>query len=86
MAGLCLCTTDLPEIAALIREYELGVTVPTLNEAAIAAAINGLDRQRIDYHKRNALIAARELCWERESERLIGAYGALLKRTALHPA
>jgi glycosyltransferase involved in cell wall biosynthesis len=86
MAGLCLCTTDLPEIAALIREYELGVTVPTLNEAAIAAAINGLDRQRIDYHKRNALIAARELCWERESERLIGAYGALLKRTALHAA
>lgn len=86
MAGLCLCTTDLPEIAALIREYELGVTVPTLNEAAIAAAINGLDRQRIDYHKRNALIAARELCWERESERLIGAYGALLKRTALHTA
>jgi glycosyltransferase involved in cell wall biosynthesis len=80
MAGLCLCTTDLPEIAALIREFELGVTIPTLSAAAIATAINGLDRQRIDYYKRNALIAARELCWERESERLINAYSGLLRR------
>jgi glycosyltransferase involved in cell wall biosynthesis len=80
MAGLCLCTTDLPEIADLIREHELGVTISTLDAAAIAAAINGLDRQRIDYYKQNALIAARELCWEQESERLISAYGALLRR------
>jgi len=80
MAGLCLCTTDLPEIADLIRRYELGVTVSTLDAAAIATVINSLSRERIDDYKRNSLAAARELCWERESERLVKAYDALLDR------
>jgi glycosyltransferase involved in cell wall biosynthesis len=83
MAGLCLCMTELPEIAGLIREYELGVTIPTLDPAAIAVAINRLDRDRIDNHKRNALIAARELCWERESEKLLASYAACLRQPGL---
>jgi glycosyltransferase involved in cell wall biosynthesis len=83
MAGLCLCTTELPEIAALIDRYGLGATVPTLEAAAIAAAINSLDRERIDVCKRNALNAARELCWEQESERLLAAYRPLLPQPAL---
>jgi glycogen(starch) synthase len=83
MAGLCLCTTELPEIAGLIREYELGVTIPMPDPAAIAVAINSLDRDRIDNHKRNALIAARELCWEEESEKLLASYAALLRQPGL---
>ena len=27
MAGLTLCATDLPEMARLIKEYDLGVTI-----------------------------------------------------------
>ena len=57
MAGLCLCTTDLPEIAAIIEQYELGVTVPVLDGSSIAWAINGLGRDRIDACKLNALQA-----------------------------
>jgi glycosyltransferase involved in cell wall biosynthesis len=83
MAGLCLCTTELPEIAGLIREYDLGVTIPTPDPAAIAVAINSLDRDRIDDYKRNALIAARELCWERESEKLLASYAACLRQPGL---
>jgi glycosyltransferase involved in cell wall biosynthesis len=86
MAGLCLCTTDLPEIGDLVRHFELGATIPTLDASAIATAINGLDRELIDDCKRNSLIAARELCWERESERLVSAYRALLRQDALHAA
>jgi glycogen synthase len=78
MAGLALCTTDLPEMAALIREYDLGVTIAVVEPKAIAAAINALDPDRIDRFKRNALAAARELCWERESQRLVAAYAAAL--------
>ena len=74
MAGLALCTTDLPEMARLIREYDLGVTIAAVEPNAIAAAVNALDPDRIDRFKRNALRAARELCWERESERLVAAY------------
>jgi glycosyltransferase involved in cell wall biosynthesis len=82
MAGLCLCTTDLPEIAAIVEQYEVGVTIPRCAPAAIAGAINGLDRDRIDWCKKNALRAARELCWERESESLIERYAALVPQPA----
>jgi glycosyltransferase involved in cell wall biosynthesis len=41
---------------------------------AIAAAINTLDKISIDRHQRASLLAARTLCWERESEMLVSAY------------
>ncbi|MFL5269736.1 MAG: glycosyltransferase [Stellaceae bacterium] len=80
MAGLALCVTDLPEMARLLREHDLGVTFPRVDPEMIAAAINDLHPAAIDRYKRNALRAARELCWERESERLVAAYGAALAR------
>jgi glycosyltransferase involved in cell wall biosynthesis len=85
MAGLALCTTDLPEMARLIRQYELGVTIAAVEPEAIAAAINALEPDCIDCYKRNALVAARELCWERESQRLVGAYGAALAQSLRQP-
>ena len=78
MAGLALCTTELPEMARLIKEYDLGVTIAAVEPEAIAAAVNALDPVRIDRFKRNALAAARKLCWECESERLVDAYAAVL--------
>jgi glycosyltransferase involved in cell wall biosynthesis len=78
MAGLALCLTDLPEMARLVRGYNLGVTFGNVDPQSIAAAINALDPVSIDRYKRNALEAARELCWERESERLVSAYEAVL--------
>jgi len=83
MAGLALCTTDLPEMARLIKEYDLGVTIAAVEPNAIAAAVNSLDPSRIDRFKRNALRAAGELCWERESERLVAAYRAALAQSRL---
>jgi glycosyltransferase involved in cell wall biosynthesis len=80
MAGLALCITDLPEMARLLREHDLGVTFPRVDVEMIAAAINSLEPGAIDRYKRNALRAARELCWERESERLVAAYGVALAR------
>jgi glycosyltransferase involved in cell wall biosynthesis len=82
MAGLALCLSDLPEMALLVREYELGVTFRSAEPGAIAAVINAFDPASIDRYKRNALAAARELCWERESERLVRAYEAVLDSTA----
>jgi glycosyltransferase involved in cell wall biosynthesis len=79
MAGLAICTTDLPEMSNLIRQYELGVTIVAAAPKAIASAINTLEPDRIDQFKRNALKAAHELCWERESERLARTYGAVLE-------
>lgn len=82
MAGLAICVTELPEMAQLVRRYNLGVTIPRLAPDAIAETINRLDPRNIDHYKRNALAAARELCWERESARLVAAYDAALRQTA----
>jgi len=81
MAGLALCVSDLPEMARLIRDYELGVTFPSIDREAIAAAVNALDPQSIDHYKGNALAAASQLCWERESKHLVNAYRTTLLRT-----
>jgi len=86
MAGLALCLTDLPEMARLVREYELGITFRSAEPGEIAAAINALDPGSIDRYKRNALAAAHEFCWERESERLVKAYEALIDRAVLQAA
>lgn len=73
MAGLALCVSDLPEMTALLRQYELGRLIPRVTPEAIAAAINGFDRAGIDACKAHALEAAKALNWEAEADRLFAA-------------
>ena len=82
MAGLALCVSDLPEMARLVDEHQLGVLIPSLDPAVIAEAINRLNREQIDAFKHNALAAAEELCWEQESKRMVNAYRNLLPEAA----
>jgi hypothetical protein len=78
MAGPALCTTDVPEMARLIRHCDAGVTLAEAESQAMAAAINALDADRIDRFKHHAA-AAGELCWERNLERLVAAPAAALQ-------
>jgi len=78
MAALCLCVSDLPEMGRLVRQHDVGRTFPAVEAGVIAAAINGFDRESIDRCKTNAAVAARSLCWERESEALVAAYRGVL--------
>lgn len=73
MAGLALCVSDLPEMARVLRAFDLGVLIADLEPRSIAAAVNGLDDESLERYRRNALTAARELCWEREAEGLVTA-------------
>lgn len=73
MAGLALCVSDLPEMTALLRQHDLGRSIPDVTPQAIAAAINGFDRASIDLHKRHALEAAKLLNWEAEADRFFAA-------------
>jgi asparagine synthase (glutamine-hydrolysing) len=79
MAGLALCVSDLPEMARLVRQYDLGVLVPECEERAIADAINGLDRERIDAMKRKSIAAAAELNWETEQHQMLSLYEELFR-------
>ena len=78
MAGLALCVSNLPEMALLLKRHDLGLLVPDLSPAAIATQLNSLDRNRIDCYKRNALAAARQLNWEKESEKLLARCTSLV--------
>jgi len=73
MAGLALCVSDLPEMSALLREHNLGRSIPTVTPVAIAAAINGFDRAGIEHHKARALEAARTLNWDIEGAHYFAA-------------
>lgn len=70
-AGLVLCVSDLPEMRELVDRFALGTCVRSGMPADIAAAINALSLEPLDDLKRNALAAARELCWEQESGKLL---------------
>jgi glycosyltransferase involved in cell wall biosynthesis len=79
MAGLAVCVSALPEMAAVVRGHDLGVLVEGMEPEKIAAAINSPDRARVDEFKRNAVKAAAELNWEAESPQLIAAYDRALR-------
>jgi glycosyltransferase involved in cell wall biosynthesis len=78
MGGLALCVSDLPEMARIVRKYDLGVTISATEPEAIATAINGLDRNRVNLYKENSLAAARMLNFETEGAQLVSAAKAVL--------
>ncbi len=73
-ARLALCVGDVPEMAKLVRDHDLGVLVADASPPSIAAKINSLTHQRIDQHKLKVHSAARRLSWEMEAEVLGKAY------------
>lgn len=79
LAGLALVVSDLPEMARLVREHDLGVLVPECEEESIARVINSLDRESIDEMKRHSLAAAKELNWDAEKERMMSLYREILE-------
>ena len=82
MAGLALCITDLPEMAAIVRAHKAGELIPAVSPEAIAAAISRLDRPAIDACKRRALAAARELNWENEGRGFLAACREAVRASA----
>lgn len=74
-ARLALCVADLPEMARLVKENNLGVLVRKVTPASIAEQINGLTRDKIDAYKRASMTAAKKLSWENEAEVMLRAYG-----------
>lgn len=69
MAGLALCVSDLPEMSALVKKFDLGLLVEKYDPSDIAQALNSMTRADIDRWKKNALVAAEELNWEQEAQR-----------------
>jgi glycosyltransferase involved in cell wall biosynthesis len=77
-ARLALCVSDLPEMARLVREHDLGVLVPEPSPEGIAAALNALDRKAIDRFKRRSDDAAAVLNWDVEKQVMLRLYDRIV--------
>lgn len=71
-AGIPIIATSLPEIKKIIDKYNVGILIDDPSPEEIAHVVNELKNNKILYNKlkENAKIAAPELSWENEKEKL----------------
>ncbi len=74
-ARLALCVADLPEMARLVKEHDLGILVPKITPESIAQQINSLTREKINAFKHASMKAAQVLSWQSEAAVMLRAYG-----------
>ena len=83
MSGLPVLTSSLESIAEIVKDYQVGQIVSSLEPQALAAAINTIvaDHDALAHMSCNALKAAQsEFCWEQESSKLIHFYRDIQQR------
>ncbi len=75
-ANVPVLVSDFPEMGALVKKYGIGLTTLSRDPEEVAGLINLMltDKIKIKLWKNNLREAAKELCWEKESEKLIGLY------------
>jgi hypothetical protein len=59
-----------PEMKTLVMEYVCGFVAEEFSVDSMAKTLNNLSISDIDIAKRNSSRAAKELCWEQESQKL----------------
>jgi len=72
-AGVPVVATDLPEVAAIVRQYEAGIVLPTPEPEGLARAITALltDEQHLSRLRANATFAGRDLDGVKELRTLV---------------
>ena len=75
-AGVPIAASHLTEIEKIIRQYDLGLFIENHEPATIAATIREAlsDEARREQWKQNLSVAARDLCWENEEQKLLEIY------------
>lgn len=75
-AGVPVVATPIPEVKSIIEQYACGICLLSQATQDIAKQIQDLmnDPQQYQLFKKNAILAAKELCWENEQQKLIAIY------------
>jgi len=75
-AGIPILSSKLVEIQSIIEQYQIGETIDNHQPIHIANKINEIlnNQNKLEYWKKNLIIAKKELCWENEKKLLIKAY------------
>ena len=75
-AGVPIIASHLTEIEKIIRQYDLGLFIENHEPATIASTIKDAlsNAERTAQWKQNLALAAQELCWENEEQKLLEIY------------
>ncbi len=75
-AGVPLFATAIPEIKHIVDEYQCGICITDTSPQFIAKTITDLfnDKERYERLKTATAKASKELCWEKEEEKLKAIY------------
>jgi glycosyltransferase involved in cell wall biosynthesis len=88
MAGLPVLSSDLPAVAEILRTYDAGQVVASLDPQDVAQAITEMlaNPTALARMRQHALEATEhDLSWEHEQQRLLGLYASLKRFPALAP-
>lgn len=77
-AGLAVVVSPSPDMARIVKEYEIGVVAKSFNPKDLAVALNSLSVHEINLMKRNALFASQDLNADVEMPKLLRIYQDLL--------
>lgn len=80
-ARLAIAVAPSPEMARLVRKYDLGVVAEDFSVQAMIKVLNSLSSAQIEKYKQNSDRYARELSAESEMERLESIVNELLKQS-----
>lgn len=69
-ARLAIAIGPSPDMADLVQHYQCGFVAPEFSIDAMVRTLQMLTPEMIDAAKRQSDLAAQELCWERESEKI----------------
>jgi glycosyltransferase involved in cell wall biosynthesis len=80
-ANVPVLITDLPEMVAVVKKYQIGEITTSLKPEDLAQKIQYslTDSVKIKIWKENLKVAAKELVWEKEEEVLIEIFSQFLK-------
>lgn len=70
-ARLMIAIGPSPDMAEIVHEYQCGIVAEEFSVHSMAKALNALTADDIDEYKRNSDKAACELCFEKESGKLV---------------
>jgi len=75
-AGIPVLASKLIEVQKIIEQYQIGETIDNHNPLHISNKINEIFKNngKLEFWKKNLIIAQQELCWENEKKVLIKAY------------
>ena len=70
-ARLALAIGPSPDMAEVVRQYQCGFIAEKFSIESMVNTLKDLTSEKIDLAKKNSDIAAKDLCYEKESERLL---------------